>query len=73
MIEGLPVKRGGHNPVQLFCREIFLHVLRAHRLVAHLIDLDGERELPHAFAALLPEAPESRQVTKDMISFFMAQ
>lgn len=38
-----------------------------------LIDLDGERELPHAFAALLPEAPESRQVTKDMISFFMAQ
>ena len=35
MIEGLPVKRGGHNPVQLFCREIFLHVLRAHRLVAH--------------------------------------
>ena len=35
-----------------------------------LIDLDGERELPHAFAALLPEAPESRQVTKDMISFF---
>ena len=25
------------------------------------------------FAALLPEAPESRQVTKDMISFFMAQ
>ena len=38
-----------------------------------LIDLDGERELPHAFAALLPEAPESRQVTKDMISFFLAQ
>ena len=27
----------------------------------------------YAFAALLPEAPESRQVTKDMISFFMAQ
>ena len=26
-----------------------------------------------SFAALLAEAPESRQVTKDMISFFMAQ
>ena len=38
-----------------------------------LIDLDGERELPHVFAAMLPEAPESRQVTKDMLSFFMAQ
>ena len=35
MIEVLLVKRGGHNPVQLFCREIFLHVLRTHRFVTH--------------------------------------
>ena len=34
MVEGLPVKRGGHNPLQLLGSEIFLPGFWTHRLVS---------------------------------------
>ncbi len=48
----------------------FYHALKKNGNDSILIDMVGEKPLPHAFASLLPELKESKQANDEAIRFF---